>query len=55
MTARGILVVHVTPRRIRGEPRSVIADLAAALESARDRAPLPVRAQQASLTIRRTS
>ncbi|HEY3734695.1 MAG TPA: type IV toxin-antitoxin system AbiEi family antitoxin domain-containing protein [Streptosporangiaceae bacterium] len=48
MTGHGILVVHVTPRRIRDRPQSVIADLAAALESARDRPRLPVSARAAN-------
>jgi hypothetical protein len=48
MSAHGILVLHFTPGRIRGEPLAVAADIAAAIKSVRDRARLPIRAAAAS-------
>ena len=48
MSAYGILVLHFTPGRIRGEPLAVAADIAAAIKSVRDRARLPIRAAAAS-------
>jgi len=45
MTAHGILVAHFTPKQVRTEPRRVIADLRAAIETGRQRPPLKIRAE----------
>lgn len=44
MSAAGIIVIHVTPRRIRLEGASVLAEFRSAIEAGRQRPPLPVRA-----------
>ena len=44
MSAHGIIVIHLTPRRIRAEPDGVVAELRAALESGRQRPPLSIEA-----------
>lgn len=43
MSAHGIIVIHLTPRRIRTEPDRVIAELRSALNSGRQRPPLKIR------------
>lgn len=48
MTARGILVLHFTPRQIGTEQDQVVAALRAALEAGRGTGPLPLRARPAS-------
>ncbi len=40
MSARGIIVLHYPPRRLRAEPRVVAAEIRSALEASGDR-PLP--------------
>jgi hypothetical protein len=48
MTARGILVLHFTPKQIRTESAQVVAALRAALDAGRTTGPLPVQARPAS-------
>jgi hypothetical protein len=43
MTARGILVLHFTPKQIRTEPRRVVAEMRLAIEEGRKRPPLEIR------------
>ncbi|MDX6394385.1 MAG: hypothetical protein QOJ73_5448 [Streptosporangiaceae bacterium] len=43
LTARGILVLHFTPRQIRKEPATVLAAVTAALSARTSRAPLAIR------------
>lgn len=43
MSAHGITVMHFTPKQVRTEPRRVVAELQAAIEVGRHRAPLKVR------------
>ena len=43
MTAQGILVLHFTPRQIRTEPRRIVAELRAAIETGQQRPPLKIR------------
>lgn len=43
LTARGILVLHFTPRQIRKEPAIVLAAVTAALSARTSRAPLAIR------------
>lgn len=45
MRARGISVLHFTPRQIRTQPAQVIAIIKSALADAESRPPLPVRAR----------
>lgn len=42
MSAHGIIVIHLTPRRIRTEADRVVAELRSALESGRKRPPLKI-------------
>ena len=44
MTAQGILVVHVTPARVKSEPGAVAAVLQSTYNKGRQRPPLPIRA-----------
>lgn len=44
MSARGIIVLHFTPRQIREEPARVVAEIRAALAAGRRRDPLGIRA-----------
>jgi hypothetical protein len=44
MSARGIIVLHFPPSRIRSDPAGVVAELKAALQSGSERARLPIRA-----------
>jgi very-short-patch-repair endonuclease len=44
LVARGVLLLHFTPRQIRAEPRQVAAQIRAALIAGRARPPLPLRA-----------
>jgi very-short-patch-repair endonuclease len=48
MTARGILVLHFTPKQIRAQPDQVAAAIRAALEAGRAGRPPGVRARPAS-------
>lgn len=48
MSARGIIVLHFTPRQIREEPARVVAEIRAALAAGRRRDPLAVRASRAT-------
>ena len=43
MSAAGIIVIHVTPRRIRLDGARVLAEFRSAIEAGRKRPPLPVR------------
>lgn len=43
MSAAGIIVIHVTPRRIRLEGAKVLAEFGSAIEAGRQRPPLPIR------------
>jgi hypothetical protein len=43
MTAQGILVVHVTPARVRSEPAAVASLLRSTYDKGRQRPPLPIR------------
>ena len=43
MSAKGILVVHVTPHQIRTEAERIAADIRDALEAGRARPPLAIR------------
>jgi very-short-patch-repair endonuclease len=47
MSARGIIVLHFTPRQIKREPKRVLAAISRALESAAGRPPLPIRTELA--------
>lgn len=49
MSAAGIIVIHVTPRRIRLDGASVLAEFKSAIEAGRQRAPLPIRTVPASV------
>jgi len=44
MSARGIIVLHFPPSRIRSDPAGVVAELRATLEAGSERARLPIRA-----------
>jgi hypothetical protein len=44
MCAHGIIVLHLTPQRIRTAPAQVVADLRSAIDHGRQRAPLAIRA-----------
>jgi very-short-patch-repair endonuclease len=44
MSARGIIVLHVTPAQVRDEPARVLADIASALVAGRARPTLAIRA-----------
>ena len=44
MSALGIIVLHYPPRRLRAEPRVVVAEIKSTLDAARDRPLLPFRA-----------
>lgn len=48
MSRHGILVLHFTPRQIRSDPASVIADITDALKAGRARTPLPICARPAA-------
>ncbi|MBO0809517.1 MAG: hypothetical protein J2P32_14565 [Actinobacteria bacterium] len=48
MSARGIIVLHFTPRQIREEPARVVAEIRAALAAGRRRDPLAIRATPAA-------
>ena len=48
MTAHGILVVHLTPQRVRTEPQPVVAEIRNALERGRARPALNIRALPAA-------
>jgi hypothetical protein len=43
LVARGVLVLHFTPARIRAEPQAVAAEIRSALIAGRDRPRLPIR------------
>jgi hypothetical protein len=43
LVARGVLVLHFTPGRIRAEPRAVAAEIRSTLIAGRRRPPLPLR------------
>lgn len=47
MSARGIIVLHFTPRQIREEPARVVAEIRGALAAGQRRDPLAIRAAQA--------
>jgi hypothetical protein len=44
MSAVGIIVIHVTPRRLRSEPATLMAQLRSAIQVGRQRTPLLIRA-----------
>lgn len=44
LTARGILLLHFPPQRIRNDPQGIVAELRLALEAGRRRPPLPIKA-----------
>jgi hypothetical protein len=44
LVARGILVLHFTPKRIREDPQGIVSELRSALEAGRGRPPLAIRA-----------
>jgi len=44
MSARGIIVLHFPPRRLRAEPAAVAAEIRSALEAGRQRGPAEIRA-----------
>jgi hypothetical protein len=48
LVARGVLLLHFTPRQIRAQPDEVIAQIRAALTSGRERPPLLIRARPAA-------
>jgi very-short-patch-repair endonuclease len=48
LVARGVLVLHFTPARIRAEPRAVAAEIRSALIAGRDRPRLPIRSLPAA-------
>lgn len=43
MSAVGIIVIHVTPRRIRLDGAKVLAEFRSAIGTGRKRSPLPIR------------
>jgi very-short-patch-repair endonuclease len=43
LVARGVLVLHFTPARIRAEPQAVADEIRSALIAGRSRPPLPLR------------
>jgi hypothetical protein len=45
MSAHGIIVVQVTPRQTRTDPRTIAAELKSAIEKGRQRPPLKIRAE----------
>ena len=47
LVARGVLVLHFTPRQIRAEPQEVVAQIQAALVAGRGRPPLRITARPA--------
>lgn len=44
MSAHGIIVLHYAPRRIRSDPAGLVVEIGKALESGRQRGPLPIKA-----------
>lgn len=44
MSAAGIIVIHVTPRRVRLDGARVLAEFRSAIDAGRKRPPLPIRA-----------
>src|SRR5262249_61773332 len=44
MNARGIIVLHFSPSRLRNEPAPAAAEIRSALEAGRQRGPLGIRA-----------
>ncbi len=48
LVARGVLVLHFTPARIRAEPQAVAAEIRSALIAGRDRPRLPIRSLPAA-------
>lgn len=44
LVARGILLLHFTPQRIRNDPQGIVTELRSALEAGRGRPPLAIRA-----------
>jgi hypothetical protein len=47
MSALGITVLHYPPRRLRAEPRIVVAEINSALDVGRRRPGLPIRTMSA--------
>jgi hypothetical protein len=47
MSAAGIIVIHVTPRRIRLESAKVLVEFRSAIDAGRKRPPLPIRTDSA--------
>jgi hypothetical protein len=50
MSARGIIVLHFTPRQIKREPGRVLAAITQALDSAAGRRPPGIRTVPATVT-----
>jgi very-short-patch-repair endonuclease len=48
LVAHGVLLLHFTPRQIRTEPAEVTAQIRAALEAGRERAPLALTTRAAA-------
>lgn len=44
LVARGVLLLHFTPQRIRNDPKEVVAQIQSALTAGRRRPPLPIKA-----------
>ena len=44
LTARGVLLLHFPPQRIRNDPQGIVTELRLALEAGRRRPPLPIKA-----------
>jgi hypothetical protein len=43
LTAHGILALHFSPKRVRGDPAGVLRDIRQAIDKGRQRPPLPIR------------
>ena len=48
IVARGVLLLHFTPRQIRVAPAEVVAQIRAALDAGRGRAPLAISTRPAA-------
>jgi len=44
LVARGVLLLHFTPQRIRDDPQGIVTELRSALAAGRRRAPLAIKA-----------
>ena len=48
LVARGVLLLHFTPQRIRTDPDAIVLEILSALAAGRRRPPLPIKALPAA-------